>query len=340
MNRIVLPSERSGNSSQRDPYVFTSRVRLARNVDAFVFPAGLTLDRKQKLEDSFASLLKDIYQDSLFQGNLGEISEEEVRLLEANLVITSTFSQYGGLFFADPSGSWVLLPNEKDHIRLFSIEYGSSLTKMYRRLNDVLIKLEPHIHFAFDPTFGYLTSYADDAGAGLSLCYLINLTGVEMTGQIDSIAEVCEETGYRLTPYTGVRGSQLFLLRNLSSFGADESTLILNFEEFSSKIFKAEQEAREKLFSNKEDLDFLNAQLLDAAQSQSLTYHSMIEAIALADILDGVSFSISKKDTWREHIFSLHPHSNVFHKILQTEEIERLRADIFRKAFKKYIRNK
>ncbi|MGL5254438.1 MAG: hypothetical protein ACRC9L_05540 [Brevinema sp.] len=340
MNRIILPTERSGNSLQRDPYVFTSRVRLARNVDAFLFPHGLTLERKQKLEESFSLLLKDIYKDHLFVGDLSTVPEEQVRLLEANLVITSTFSQYGGLFFADPTGSWVLLPNEKDHIRLFSIEFGSSLVKMYRRLNDVLIKLEPHIHFAFDPTFGYLTAYADDAGAGLSLCYLINLTGIEMTGQIDSITEVCEETGYRLTPYTGVRGSQLFLLRNLSSFGANEATIIANFEDFSSKIFKEEQDARNKLFSSKEDLDFLNAQLLDAAQSKSLTYHAMIEAVALADMLDNVSYTISKKDTWREHVFTLHPHSDVFHKILQKEEIEQLRADIFRKAFKKYIRNK
>lgn len=336
--RIVLPRERSAGFSKRDEFVLCSRVRIARNIDALPFPAYLPLDQKKQIERSLKEIMGKTYGSKITSYDTSKLDSKTLQNFEADLLITGSFSQFGDVFFAEKTGSWVLLPNEKDHLRLFTIECGSALREMSRRLGDVLKPLEEHIHFAFHPSFGYLTAYADDAGTALSLSYLLNLAGVEMTGQAPALAAACEETGYRLTPYTGVRGSQLFFLKNIGSFGTNEDTLIGQFQQFADKVWGQESQAREKLFSSKEDMDYINAQIMDAANSKNLSYHALLEAVALTDMLHGHGCTLNPRDDWRNLIFSLHPHSVLFNTCSTKEEIESLRSELFRSAHKKYIR--
>lgn len=340
MEKIILPKMRSHAFSALDNTIFSTRVRLARNIEALPFPAYLPQAQKIQIEDQFSDILSktDSYS-SINSINISKYNKKQILNMEKDLIITEEFTEFGDIFFFDKNAEWIFLPNEKDHIRIFGIDFGSKAKPIYKRISEIVNSIEEKIHFSYHSEFGYTTAYANNAGNALSVSYLLNLAALEMSNLTSSLATLCQESGYQLQPFHGLKNSQLYFFKNISSFGISELELIDKMQEFLNKIHYKEQEVKEELLSKNGDHEFLIEHLLHMINQKNINQTEVIEVVALTEMLCGFSTKISNRDEWRALIFRLHSNSSIFNSLSSNiEEIAEYRAQLLQQNFKKLIK--
>ena len=339
MERIVLPRYRSAKSPVKDTIVISSRVCIARNIDAIVFPATLAPSKKRMIEESLLSLLQEI-EPELTHINIKNLTPTQCLQLKSDLVITNHFLEHGESYFAKKDGSWIVLPNNKDHIQIFSIDYGSSLKEIYKRLNSVLLSLDSHIHYAYSSEFGFLTRDLSYAGNGLYLSLLVNLVGLEMQGTLPAFTGVFKEMGYTLSPYDGQVNNSFYYLQNIGSFGISELDHIDHMNKTLQKLQNSEHIARKEIFSDSESSELLITQIIDLLQQTELNYSECIQVIALVELFNNNIYTILNPELWQEQIFRLHNHSPIFTHIADFEECNHHRAKLLNQVFNHIVQKK
>ena len=340
MEKIVLPLSRSQTSSSKNNIIISSRVCIARNIDALTFPEKLSIEEKILIENQFSTLLHDLYTDQIVSTDIKTLESVNKFQLMSDLNITNHFLESGHTFFAKKDGKWILLPNEYDHLRVFSIEFGQHLKEIYKNINSLLLSLDSHIHFAYTPEFGFATSDINYAGNGLYLSLLLNLTGLELQGSIPSLIKTCEETGYKLSPYTSHPNSGLFLLQNTGSFGISELDHIDHIIQFTQIIQSSELLAKKEILADNENIELFVSQINQLLAQDLLSYAEMSYIISLVDFLDKSIYSIRDKTLWLEQLFRLQNYSSIFSHISNFEEFNNYRALLIKHIFAQQVQLK
>ena len=347
LQKILLSeTELSHGSFQREPIILSSRIRIARNIQEYKFPAYASVQERKIICQNIINAIgscKSIGSQHAFL--IDDLSEIELDALVERRLCSKEFSQIDNgaalIFSIDQSLS--IMINEEDHMRIQSFTNGLHFEKIWEKINDLDDEISQKLNIAFDNKYGYLTACPTNVGTGLRASAMLHLPGLVITKQIKDVIETTNKLGLVVRGTFG-EGSEatgeIFQISNQQTLGMSENEIIRRLEHILRTIISQEQTAREFLIKEKKTwlLDHIGRALgilkccyaIDANEAQ--TYLSLLRLAVDLDILP---------ETWRTGIDRLmiemqSGHIQLFeHKELTVQERDIRRGAIMRVFFSK-----
>ena len=244
--------EKSGNCGD---VVCSTRVRLARNLKQFPFPAKATVPQREAVEQKV--------RDALLSGNsilskefrfvpLENTSEEEaVSLVERHIVSPEFISDRRGkaVLISDDESISIMI-NEEDHLRIQVLREGFSLKEAAETADRIDTLLSETLDFAYDPEFGYLTQCPTNLGTGMRASVMLHLPALTENGAMPRIASNLSKLGLTIRGTYG-EGSKsvggLYQLSNQITLGLSENEAIENLRSITVQLMEEERKARSQM---------------------------------------------------------------------------------------------
>ncbi len=235
-----------------DRVVFSSRLRLARNLTDFPFPSRLN-DSAAKLLISKFNHVKSFFKngENFIFVNISDLdSQDKEFLLERHLVSQHFLClEKGGLIFSSDEKISIMI-NEEDHLRLQVIEAGFDLKKGWEKLNQIDDSFARKFSYAFMPDLGYLTSCPTNAGTALRASCMLHLPGLIFTKKIEKVLQFLTKISFTIRGFFGEGSRSLgdfFQISNQISLGVNEEEIIDNLTRVVSQVSQHELDARQLL---------------------------------------------------------------------------------------------
>lgn len=247
----------SGEGPDSD-IVFSSRVRLARNLRSQPFPM-LATDSQAK---EVIRLVTEVIGTPDFKslGNyeklvLGDLTGLEKRVLVEKHLISphlATESRNGAVILSENEAVSIMV-NEEDHLRIQCLFPGFQLQEAYSMADKIDNVFEQHLDYAFDERRGYLTSCPTNVGTGIRASVMMHLPALVLTQQINRILNAISQIGLVVRGIYG-EGSEaagnLFQVSNQITLGHAEDEIIANLFSVAKQIVEHERAARKTLLEN------------------------------------------------------------------------------------------
>lgn len=244
--------EKSGNCGD---VVCSTRVRLARNLKQFPFPAKATDPQReaveQKVRDALLSGNSILSKESRFVPLENASEDEAVSLVERHIVSPEFISDRRGkavLISDDESIS--IMVNEEDHLRIQVLREGFSLKEAAETADRIDTLLSETLDFAYDPEFGYLTQCPTNLGTGMRASVMLHLPALTENGAMPRIASNLSKLGLTLRGTYG-EGSKsvggLYQLSNQITLGLSENEAIENLRSITVQLMEEERKARSQM---------------------------------------------------------------------------------------------
>ena len=138
--------------------VLSTRVRLARNLEAYPFPGKLDIQSKKKVCDEICDALRDT--DDVFRRiDMASLTRSQaVSLAERHLISPEfTTNREGRALLLTEDESVSVMLCEEDHIRLQVMQAGLALPQAYAIADRIDSMLDSKLQYAYDPRIGFLT---------------------------------------------------------------------------------------------------------------------------------------------------------------------------------------
>jgi protein arginine kinase len=236
--------------------IFSSRVRIARNIAGLPFPMLATSSQSGEVVRLIEEALKKnpplpVLQDAELI-RMKELSDLEKRVLVEKHLISPHLAEESrnGAVVLSKDESVSIMINEEDHIRIQCLFPGLQLERAWQLASKIDDWLEEHVTFAFDDECGYLTSCPTNIGTGIRASVMIHLPALAMTQQINQIIHAITQVGLTVRGIYG-EGSEalghLYQISNQVTLGLSEEEIINNLHGVVSQLIYNEQQARQKL---------------------------------------------------------------------------------------------
>jgi protein arginine kinase len=235
--------------------VLSSRIRLARNFDAYKFPTLFSHEEAKMIIDSMEDILKQNSIQKFGQMELLKIDElqplQKRVLVEKHLISPhlAEDSPYGAVLLTENEEVSIMI-NEEDHIRIQCLYPGLQLSEALDAANEIDDWLESNIQYAFDEKHGYLTSCPTNVGTGLRASVMMHLPGLMLTQQINKIIPAIHQLGLVVRGIYG-EGSEalgnIFQISNQITLGKSEDDIGRDLKGVVSQLISQERSAREAL---------------------------------------------------------------------------------------------
>jgi protein arginine kinase len=236
--------------------VFSSRVRLARNLSQYKFVSCSTAEDLVAVLSEFREAAKIVPQ--LRQGTLIDISKlnqvDRSFLLERHLLspALAVAKKSPGLYVAGDEMISAMI-NEEDHIRLQVIKSGLQLRQTWQIIDGIDDDLSDSVPYAYSDQYGYLTACPTNVGTGLRASVLIHLPALVLTKDIDKVIKGISQVGLTVRGFYGegteVLGN-LFQVSNQATLGRSEEEIVDNVEQVTNQIIDLESKARQTLLAD------------------------------------------------------------------------------------------
>jgi protein arginine kinase len=239
--------------------VLSSRIRFARNLKEFKFPASADTDSRDKIIDYVFSALESLtfFQEGEFYRSTDITPLDQSFLVERHL-ISPEFMKDGigrGLYI-DGSKRLSIMLNEEDHIRLQVISSGLAMSDCWEYANEVDQNISRKVEYAFDDKFGHLTSCPTNVGTGLRASILIHLPSLVLTREIDNVIGRISKVGLAVRGFYGegtdVLGN-LFQISNQTTLGRSEDEIIDSLAKVTQQIIEYETNSQDTLMRDASD---------------------------------------------------------------------------------------
>lgn len=299
--------------------VISSRLRLARNIAAFPFPARCNPQQRAAI---LAVCREGLSRDQGFSG-AGAMSWTDVHalptlerqvLLERHLISKEHAavrqqppkdkppgSDARGVAFSLPDESLSVMVNEEDHLRIQALRSGLALADAWKQIDSVDDALESQLDFAFLPRFGYLTACPTNVGCGVRMSVMLHLPALRIAGDIDKVRRATKDMCLAVRGFYG-EGTEatgdLFQISNQTTLGKTEGVILHDLEhEIIPEVVQYELTARRLLLEKRrrslEDHVFRALGLLKFARlltpEEALAQLSLCRLGVLTGLIKGVS---------------------------------------------------
>lgn len=235
--------------------VVSTRVRLARNLKQYPFPARASASQREAVErqvkDALLSGNSILSKEFRFIPLENTTQEEAVSLVERHIVSPEFIADRRGkavLISADESIS--IMVNEEDHLRIQVLREGFSLKEAAETADRIDTLLSENLDFAFDPELGYLTQCPTNLGTGLRASVMLHLPGLTESGAMPRIASNLSKLGLTIRGTYG-EGSKsigaLYQLSNQITLGLSENEAIENLRSITVQLMEEERKARAQM---------------------------------------------------------------------------------------------
>lgn len=329
------------NIGNEGDIVLSTRVRLARNIQDFPFPARLDVDTRGQVCDIVCDTLAKNGDDSLSLERIDMSSltpSQTVSLAEKHLISPE--------FASDSTGRSLLVSKEQDvsimlceedHIRIQVIYPGLCLEDAFKVADKFDKALEEKLNFAFNDRIGYLTQCPTNLGTAMRASVMLHLPALSKKGAMQRLSSTVAKLGLTLRGTYG-EGSEItgdiYQLSNQVTLGISEESAIKNLSSIASQIISQEKQARAALVKDDDYIDNIYRALGILKSAYKLTSKELIRLISYVRI--GASQGIIEipKEKLSELMVELQPATmNVTNgKVLTQNERDVLRAKAVREA--------
>ena len=281
--------------------VVSTRVRLARNLKQYPFPARASASQREAVErqvkDALLSGNSILSKEFRFVPLENTTQEEAVSLVERHIVSPEFIADRRGkavLISADESIS--IMVNEEDHLRIQVLREGFSLKEAAETADRIDTLLSENLDFAFDPELGYLTQCPTNLGTGLRASVMLHLPGLTESGAMPRIASNLSKLGLTIRGTYG-EGSKsigaLYQLSNQITLGLSENEAIENLRSITVQLMEEERKARAQMSEEiawQDKIDRAAGVLKSARVLSSSEFMELLSYIRLSTgVLQGVT---------------------------------------------------
>ena len=287
--------------------IMSSRVRLARNLAAYPFPAKLaSADAYAAMEEIKASIhsasrpltdnLVFVSLAGMTTGQLGELSERHV-ISPAMAQMNNTAMR--GLIYNIEENVSIML-NEEDHMRIQAILPEQDLDAAYEAAASLDDIMSQQLEYAFDSEFGFLTSCPTNTGTGLRASYMLHVPLLESTGNLKIYADIITKAGFAIRGGHG-EGSEsmggIYQISNQTTLGKSEAETISSLKHLANQVVDREHTMRDHVMKDfrheTEDAIFRAYGILTNCRKISLAESmKLLSEIRLGNILGLLSTQI------------------------------------------------
>jgi protein arginine kinase len=233
--------------------VYSSRIRLARNLKGFPFSTHCTEQQLRDIISLTRSCAKRCapLKDAEYYGFKQTTVINRQFLMERFLISHDLAKSSGekGVLVGEGERMSVMI-NEEDHIRMQTLGSGLSLSEIWRELNAADDELDNHLDFAFERPWGYLTACPSNAGTGLRSSAMIHLPGLILTRRIMGILQTATKMNLAVRGLHG-EGSEMlgdyFQISNQATMGRAEDEIVEATEQLTRNLIDQERRARDDL---------------------------------------------------------------------------------------------
>ncbi|MFH1519668.1 MAG: protein arginine kinase [Candidatus Omnitrophota bacterium] len=233
--------------------IFSSRIRLARNIVGLPFPSWASNAQKKEVLDKVREVYLQVkrLKKSTFV-NMAELSTLDSQfLLERHLISQEHISpnKEKGLIVSGDENISIMI-NEEDHLRSQVLLSGFDLKSCWQILEDIDNDLAKKISFSFSSDLGYLTACPTNVGTALRASCMLHLPALTLTKRINKILELLTRISFTTRGLFG-EGTQalgnFFQISNQVSLGLSEEELIDNLIGVVNQVKTQEASARNLL---------------------------------------------------------------------------------------------
>ncbi len=235
--------------------VISSRVRLARNLDAISFPGWAGKREREEVLGRFAESISScpVLKNSLFL-ELNKTPALDKQFLVERYLISREFaeSKIERAVVISEKEMVSLMINEEDHLRLQSLHAGFEIEEAWRLVNQIDDEIGKKARYAFSDQWGFLTACPTNCGTGLRASVMLHLPALVMTKQINKVFQALSKVGVAVRGFYG-EGTQasgnFFQVSNQITLGQSEEEIIDNLERIIRQIIDHEERGRELLLN-------------------------------------------------------------------------------------------
>lgn len=242
-------------SGEKSEVVVSTRIRLARNLEDYPFPAKLDATGKKQVNELVRDALLGGCDEDLSYIEMESLSRAQaISLAERHLISPEFASSVNGrslLLSEDESVSIMLC--EEDHVRLQVMEAGLALDSAYKRADSLDNALSAKLQLAFDERIGFLTQCPTNLGTAMRASVMLHLPGLGKSGQITKIAATVSKLGLTIRGAYGEGTSpsgDMYQLSNQVTLGISEETALNNLKSIAQQLVAQELAIREQMLKN------------------------------------------------------------------------------------------
>ena len=285
--------------------MFSSRVRFARNVAGFPFPARASSEQLAQLLARARQLFDNsTYGAEFVFSELRSLSSLERRaMLEAHIVSPALLEhRYSAGVAYTEDGRLSVMINEEDHFRIQAVEPGLRLRESFRSADSVDDWLSTQVPYAFRPDLGYLTAHIANLGTGMRASAMLHLPALRMTGQLSAVLDAANRLDVAVRGMYGedtAASGDMYQVSNRYGIGRSEADILTEVEASARHLVAEERRARQQLLDDRrsevEDAAWRAFGLLRYARSVSTQEAlRLLSDLRLGQSLGVVSFPARK----------------------------------------------
>jgi protein arginine kinase len=233
--------------------------------------------------------------------------------------------------------------NGTDHFNLVGFREGDHLDNLWALLSILDDRLEAGVQYAFDPRWGYLTTYPAKAGTGLRAYATLHVPGLVLTGKLAAAALELVGHGLGIAPLWGGAGG-VVQISNMTRQTGPESEIVAEVERMARAITEKERSVRKMLLREHpvQGRDQIGRALGVAQQAWTVSFQEAVNLISAAQV--GVEQGIVEcpalmaESAFRLMIRLQPAHIVMNHMAIKTDvldspEIDEIRARVMRETF-------
>lgn len=235
--------------------VISTRIRLARNLDEFPFPAKLDITGKNKVNELIKGILFENDRKDFSYIEMKDLSRlQAVSLAERHLISPEFASKKDGSALALSSDESVsIMFCEEDHLRIQVMKSGLALEEAYDIADKLDRMIDGKVKYAFDERIGYLTQCPTNLGTAMRASVMLHLPALTRCGQIGKLASTVSKLGLVIRGAYGEGSSprgDVYQLSNQITLGISEESALNNLQSITLQLVAQERAAAEKLIEN------------------------------------------------------------------------------------------
>ena len=327
--------------------VFSSRVRLARNLLNMIFATKATAAEQKTSIDIVKNGAEKCASLGAFNFvDLSTLDRREKHFLMESYAISRDMALGDGekALMLSHDHTLSVMVNEEDHVRIQSIQSGLQLQAAWQETSAIDDELGANLEFAFSDKWGFLTACPTNVGTGLRASVMVHLPALIMTRKITAAVQTVSKFGCAVRGLHGEGTDMMgdfFQVSNQATLGQDEETIVGSVERIAGRLVAQEKRARQTLLedSRRQTEDRLgralgilnNARILGHEETMSL-----LSALRLGICLGlATGYSISLVN---ELMIQVQPaHLEVLAgRELDAVALDNLRADVVQKTLSRH----
>lgn len=236
--------------SDIDSIVTSTRIRLARNIATYPFPAKLNKKQAEEIVRSVRYELNHLQPFTMH--DIGELQDDEATLLQERHLISPALirNRSMSVAFISENKEISLMVNEEDHLREQFITRGLRLIEAYEGLVKIDDALDKALTFAYDEKFGYLTACPSNLGTGMRASVQMFLPGIAKYNYFEAVLPTLKANGMTVRGVYG-EGSAAegyeYQVSNQKTLGVSEQEILVDTQETVKRICEQELVLRRRM---------------------------------------------------------------------------------------------